>query len=242
MPGSRIFRHLGYIGTIMKSFAGYLNRAVAAVALLGAAGLMGLGPGAACAQGSDLVPPAPEQGGSPLGALLPQIGGGAAKSAKSGDPLDRDFADLKSSDPRMSGSARKAISCARGPVPARPAMDLLLERGRKAMQAGDYDAAIGHLSALIDHAPDFAEAYNARAEAYYRAGRLGPALADLGRVLTLNPRQFAAMSGLGMILADVDKPKDALAVFRMSLAIQPHQPQIEKAVKRLEAQAAGPEL
>ena len=41
-----------------------------------------------------------------------------------------------------------------------PAMDLLLERGRSAMQAGDFVGAIGQFTAVIDHAPDFAEAYN----------------------------------------------------------------------------------
>ncbi|MCC5763557.1 hypothetical protein LH496_28225, partial [Klebsiella pneumoniae] len=35
-------------------------------------------------------------------------------------------------------------------------MDLLLKRGEAALDAGDPDAAIGHLTALTDHAPDFA--------------------------------------------------------------------------------------
>ena len=47
-----------------------------------------------------------------------------------------------------------------------PAMDLLLDRGRKAMEEGDWTAAIEHLTALTDHAPDFAEGWNARATAY----------------------------------------------------------------------------
>ena len=37
-----------------------------------------------------------------------------------------------------------------------PAMDLLLKRGRDAMNAGQPGLAIEHLTALIDHAPDFA--------------------------------------------------------------------------------------
>ena len=47
------------------------------------------------------------------------------------------------------------------------AMDYLLKRGRDAMEVNDWRAAIEHLTALIDHAPDFAEAYHARAEAYF---------------------------------------------------------------------------
>ncbi|MFD1809561.1 hypothetical protein ACFSHQ_20165 [Gemmobacter lanyuensis] len=34
-----------------------------------------------------------------------------------------------------------------------PSMDLLLERGRKALEQGDYEAALDHLTALTDHAP-----------------------------------------------------------------------------------------
>ena len=36
-------------------------------------------------------------------------------------------------------------------------MDLLLGRGNEALEAEDYPTAIEHFSALIDHAPDFAE-------------------------------------------------------------------------------------
>ena len=42
----------------------------------------------------------------------------------------------------------------------------------------------------IDHAPDFAEGWNARATAYYQAGEFGPSVADIGHVLTLNPRHL----------------------------------------------------
>jgi hypothetical protein len=49
------------------------------------------------------------------------------------------------------------------------AMDLLLERGRAAMEVGDLAAAIEHLTALTDHAPDFAEGWNARIGDDFRA-------------------------------------------------------------------------
>lgn len=75
-----------------------------------------------------------------------------------------------------------------------PAMDLLLERARRAMEVGDNARAIEHLGALIDHAPDFAEAYNTRATAYYNEGRFGLALDDIRMALALNPRHFGAMT------------------------------------------------
>ena len=123
-----------------------------------------------------------------------------------------------------------------------PAMDLLLQRGRDAMAAGDTEAAIEHLTALIDHAPDFAEGWNARATAYFQAGELGPSISDIGHVLTLNPRHFGALTGLGMIFEQLDKPEKALEVYRAALAIHPHLAGVLESVARLEADAAGQEL
>jgi|SRR6056297_1425456 len=123
-----------------------------------------------------------------------------------------------------------------------PAMDLLLERGREALEAGDSDAAIEHLTALTDHAPDFAEGWNARATAYFQAEMYGPALSDIEMTLALNPRHFGAMAGLAMILEHLDYPDDALSAYRALLAIHPHRPNVREAVERLEAELAGATL
>ena len=45
------------------------------------------------------------------------------------------------------------------------AMDLLLQRGNDALEEGDYALAIDHLTALTDHAPEFAEGWHLRAQA-----------------------------------------------------------------------------
>ncbi|MFI0395185.1 tetratricopeptide repeat protein [Paracoccus jiaweipingae] len=105
------------------------------------------------------------------------------------------------------------------------AMDLLLQRGEAAMDEGDAITAIGHLTALTDHAPGFAEGWRARAEALALTGRSGPALADLWRCLSLEPRHFAALTRLGAILEDTGKDDAALAAYDRSLAIHPHQPE-----------------
>lgn len=123
-----------------------------------------------------------------------------------------------------------------------PAMDLLLERGREAMADGETGIAIEHLTALTDHAPDFAEGWNARATAYFQAGEIGPSVADIGRVLTLNPRHFGALSGLGVIFEELGQPDQALEVYRAALAIHPQLQGVLDAVKRLEAKAAGQDL
>lgn len=123
-----------------------------------------------------------------------------------------------------------------------PAMDLLLKRGRDAMAAGDTQAAIEHLTALTDHAPDFAEGWNARATAYFQAGQLGPSVNDIAKTLTLNPRHFGALSGLGMIFEQLDQPEKALEAYKAALAIHPHLQGVIEAVERLEKDTAGTDL
>lgn len=122
------------------------------------------------------------------------------------------------------------------------AMDLLLRRGRDAMAAGDLNAAIDHLSALIDHAPEFAEGWNARATAYFQAGLLGPSVEDIRQTLALNPRHFGALSGLGIILEQINQPKEALRAFRRAKALHPHRPDLSEAINRLELRVLGQHL
>lgn len=123
-----------------------------------------------------------------------------------------------------------------------PAMDLLLRRGRAALDAGELRAAIEHLTALTDHAPDFAEGWNARATAFFRDGQYGPAMADLRRTLALNPAHFGALSGLGVILEEVGRESAALDAFEAAQSIHPHQPLISEAVERLRRETRGQAL
>ncbi|TRD20820.1 tetratricopeptide repeat protein [Palleronia caenipelagi] len=122
------------------------------------------------------------------------------------------------------------------------AMDLLLDRGRDALEAGDTASAIGHLTALVDHAPDFAEAYNSRAVAYFGAKTYGPALADIQMALALNPRHFGAMGGLALIAEEIGAPaiaRDALAAL---IALYPGNEDAVAALGRLEQELDGTAL
>ncbi len=121
-------------------------------------------------------------------------------------------------------------------------MDLLLKRGKEAMEAGDLDAAIGHLTALTDHAPDFAEGWYVRAMAYYRDGLFGPSLADIRKALALNPHHFGALTGLGTILEESGAPEDAMKAYRDALALNPHQDNVRQALERLEKDATGVDI
>src|SRR5690606_5482323 len=104
------------------------------------------------------------------------------------------------------------------------ALDLLLMRGESALDAGDTAAAIGHLPALTDHAPDFAAGWAARAVAFHLAGQTGPALAHLARPLQLEPRHWPSITLLVVLLEDIGDTARPLAAYRASLCINPHEP------------------
>ena len=169
--------------------------------------------------------------------LLGAFGPAAAQTVR----LDDLFGQLQTATDEEAGQITQSIWI-EWSKSGSAAMDLLLKRGRDALNAGNPQAAIEHFTALIDHAPDFAEGYNARATAYFQTGDLGPSVSDIARTLTLNPRHFGAMSGLGMIFEQLNEPAKALEVYRAALAVNPHMADIKDAVKRLEAKLAGQEL
>ena len=123
-----------------------------------------------------------------------------------------------------------------------PAADLLLRRGREALEEGDTEAAIEHLTALTDHAPGFAEGWNARAAAFYADGRAGEALSDIVRALELEPRHFGALAGLGFVMEDLGSEGDALRAFRAAAALHPGMEPVRDAIERLEREQEGEAL
>ncbi|MEM6387285.1 MAG: hypothetical protein AAF718_13735 [Pseudomonadota bacterium] len=121
-------------------------------------------------------------------------------------------------------------------------MDLLLSRGREALEEGDTILAIRHFSALIDHAPEFAEGYNRRATAYFQEGRLGLSLEDIRRTLELNPQHFSAMTGLALIMEELGFPDEALSTWREIERFHPNSDGLSESMTRLERKVEGASL
>jgi tetratricopeptide (TPR) repeat protein len=117
--------------------------------------------------------------------------------------------------------------------------DLLLQRGRDAMRRGNSAVAIEHFSALIDHAPDFAEGYHSRATAWFMDGKVGRALSDLTETLARNPNHFGALTGLGRIFEDLSDFDRARKAYLAAEAIHPHRNDVKAALERLEQRLGG---
>jgi Flp pilus assembly protein TadD len=166
---------------------------------------------------------------------------GAARAQDGADPLDELFTALRDAE----GSAVHAIE---GKImqewskSGSASMDLLLERGRDAMERDDWSRAIEHFSALVDHAPGFAEGWNARATAYFQAGQFGQSLSDIERTLALNPRHFGALSGLGVIMEELGRDDLALKAWQAVADLSPNRDELDETLHRLERAALGQTL
>lgn len=117
--------------------------------------------------------------------------------------------------------------------------DLLLIRGRDAMEREAWDEAEKHFTDLVTLVPSFAEGWNMRATLYFRQERFGRSLADIGETLALEPRHFGALSGLGVIMEALDHEMRAFEAFQRALEIHPNLEGAQEAIKRLKPRAEG---
>ena len=111
---------------------------------------------------------------------------------------------------------------------------LLLRQSSAALDARDFEPAEQMLSQLIESYPDFAEGWNRRGALYYLMKRYDAALIDIEHALALEPRNFGALLGKGMILKAQNKTDEAVAAFNDALLINPHLDAARDAIKTIE--------
>ena len=100
-------------------------------------------------------------------------------------------------------------------------IDELMQQAILLMGQGIGTLAMPILDDIVKRLPDWAEGWNKRATMLYIMGEHDRSLADIERVLALEPRHFGAMAGIGLIRMDKGEYREALAALRMALAINP---------------------
>ena len=100
-------------------------------------------------------------------------------------------------------------------------MDGRMEQATKLMAHGLLPYAIEALDAIVAAAPHWAEGWNKRATVLFLMGEYDRSLADIERVLALEPRHFGALAGIGMIRTQKGELREALAALRRALAVNP---------------------
>lgn len=113
-------------------------------------------------------------------------------------------------------------------------VDLLMSWATDSIVEEDYPLALDLLDAALILDPDFAEGWNRRATVHFRMGDLGLAIDDIQKTLTLEPRHFQAIAGLGIIFRSLDRPEQALDAFHRALEIHPFLDGVADAITDLE--------
>jgi len=103
----------------------------------------------------------------------------------------------------------------------RPELDELMNQAARLLGAGLTPMALPILDDIVGRAPDWAEGWNKRATALYLSGEHDRSLADIDRVLALEPRHFGALAGIGLIRIARGEFREALAAYRKALAVNP---------------------
>jgi tetratricopeptide (TPR) repeat protein len=100
-------------------------------------------------------------------------------------------------------------------------LDAAMEQAMLLMGQGLGSLAMPILDEIVAEKPDWAEGWNKRATVLYLMGEHDRSLADIDRVLALEPRHFGAIAGIGLIRIAKGEMREALAAFRRALAINP---------------------
>jgi tetratricopeptide (TPR) repeat protein len=120
--------------------------------------------------------------------------------------------------------------------------DFLMARAVAALGSQNLQVSRDLLDKLIILQPDWAEAWNKRATVRYLMDDEQGSMADIARVLILEPRHFGALSGMGMILERGGFSDEALRAYRRALEIAPQLASLRAAVDRLTAAVKGQSL
>lgn len=120
--------------------------------------------------------------------------------------------------------------------------DLLMGRALQAVHRNNAELAEDLIDRIIALEPDWAEAYYRRATLRAMREDGSGAVEDLAHTLKLEPRHFAAMTGLGFTLLKLERKPQALRVLKQSLTLNPQGEAAKKAVERLELDLDGRSL
>jgi tetratricopeptide (TPR) repeat protein len=160
----------------------------------------------------------------------------ASQQLDEAELLDRLFGQLHGTDSETSAKTIEQAIWRIWSHSGSPTCDALVGQADKAIGANELDIAIRMLDTAVELKPDFAEALNRRATAYFLNRQFDKSLADIDRVLAIEPRHFGALSGLGAIRREQGDKRKALEAYRRALAVNPFLESARTAVKQLQGE------
>jgi tetratricopeptide (TPR) repeat protein len=148
------------------------------------------------------------------------------------------LAALRGDDPARAAEAEAtlwAMWCRSG----RADLDTRLAEAVAAMERRDFAGAEGLLTALVEAAPAWAEAWNKRATVRYLAADYVGAIADCRETLARTPHHFGALSGQGLCHMALAQYGPAAVMFRRALLVHPHLEAVRQNLRAALAEVVG---
>ncbi len=118
-------------------------------------------------------------------------------------------------------------------------IDLLMSRAARGIEEKNYALALDMLDQVIMLDPDYVEGWNRRATVHFLMKNHAKSMADIERVLELEPRHFGALTGMAAILQAEDRDESALGAYERALEVYPMMREAQEAVGRIADELAG---
>ena len=112
-------------------------------------------------------------------------------------------------------------------------VDKMLKAGKRCLENENFSEAIEQFTQVIETAPDFAEAYNQRAIAYFMTDAWEKSLADCRQAVELNPSHFGALAGMGHVYLRLGRISKAIDAYKQALTINPNLASIVESLMQL---------
>ena len=103
-----------------------------------------------------------------------------------------------------------------------PKMTREFETGVQMMNLGYFKRSIDYFDEVIIKNPNFAEAWNKRATAYFMMGNFDLSMQDISQTLRLEPRHFGALDGMSLIFIHTNQHEKAIEIYDKMLEIFPY--------------------
>lgn len=148
----------------------------------------------------------------------------AARAGQADERLDVLFDRLKTTDSEVEAAALTRQIWVIWGHSASDVVNAFMAKGAEAMSRRNYETALAAFNKVVETEPNFAEGWNKRATVHYLMGDYAASVQDVERTLTLEPRHFGALSGLGLIYLAVGDDLAALKAFEAALKVNPYLP------------------
>lgn len=118
-------------------------------------------------------------------------------------------------------------------------IDLMMKWSNDAVAKEQFNVALDFLDQVVTLSPEYAEGWNRRATLHYNMSNYNKSMADIQKVLALEPRHFGALSGMATILERNGRKRAALNAWQRALDVYPAMKSGQAALIRLSDELEG---